>query len=265
MATRKGNFITGSIQNVVFKKRGNKQTMQSAPGKGGVKQTKATKKVAIQFGKASSLGKHIRFMFREPIFGFYDGAMINRLNIELHAILRNSYRKEANFYQFSVDSFSKLQGFNFNIKSQLNQNFWLEPESSLTANLLKITLPELKIPEQLKFPENTISCEITIATNFFCLSKGYIHKSAILQILTINNDQFIPGKHEFDFAVPDGCLCIATISLKYFTRKYTSTLLFNNKEFNPAEICAAYVTPGTFAPQNITDWDRVDNKFPEKK
>ena len=48
--------ITGRIQNIVFYKRGDKYYARSVSGS--IKQTKATKKRAGEFGKASGAGKN---------------------------------------------------------------------------------------------------------------------------------------------------------------------------------------------------------------
>jgi len=50
--------ITGRIQNIVFYKMGDKYYARTIPAR--VKQTKATKKRANEFGKASRTGKSLR-------------------------------------------------------------------------------------------------------------------------------------------------------------------------------------------------------------
>src|SRR5574338_763320 len=50
--------ITGRIQNIVFYKRGDKYYARSVPGR--IRQTKATKKRATEFGRASRAGKVLR-------------------------------------------------------------------------------------------------------------------------------------------------------------------------------------------------------------
>lgn len=154
MAIRKGNFLIGKLKDLVYKKQKNQQIVQTAPGKGMVKQTPETKKLAYLFGRASMLGKIIRASAANLIFGFHDGPMINRLTKKIQEILLQYYPAQNEIHQFTTDGFSQLNGFDFNLDSPLNKSLWVEPVITLSGHELLVNLPEIKIPAELKFPEN---------------------------------------------------------------------------------------------------------------
>ncbi len=254
MAIRKGNFILGSIEGSVFKVFRGTQVIQSAPGKGGVKQTRATKKSAGLFGKGSALAAEIRRSLYHVIHENGDGTMVSRLTTEMAAIVRHCYQPQTETFLFETDSFKSLTGFNFNQKSPFQKSLWLDLENKLSENTLTVTLPQLKIPEELKFPNRTNLCRITVCITLISLKEGLKYQVPVLQTLDITSDQHIAEKHDFEFAVPEGCLCVAGIGLNYFAVNKGITVDKRSKDFNPAVICAAFVNNGTFHTEEPNLW-----------
>ena len=81
--------LTGRIKNLICYKVGDKYYTRTAPGK--VKQTKATKKRATEFGKASGMGKCMRQQLL-PVIPFpADNKMQTRLVSVLFQWLRAGY------------------------------------------------------------------------------------------------------------------------------------------------------------------------------
>lgn len=239
-----GKQIIGMVGGLVFKKGRNGKTIIQSGG-GPVKQTKATKTASGIFGKASTLSKAIRVDLSVLINGFYDGAMVNRLNTQNREILEQCYDKDTKQYTFKADSFSRLAGFEFNAKSPLSKNLWVEPQLTLTGNQLTLSLPAMEINEQLKFPVPCNVCEIKVALAFYNLEQG-VHKQSVFQVLEVHTDQPLLPAHDFTFEVPDGCLCVMGMKLGYATLKDNIKIIKNNKAFNPAGLCGAVVTPGEF-------------------
>jgi hypothetical protein len=110
---------------------------------------------------------------------------------------------------------------------------------------LTLSLPAMEINEQLKFPVGCNVCEIIVALAFYNLEEG-VHKQRVFQVLEVNTAQPEVPAHDFTFEVPDGCLCVAGMKLKYATLEDNVKLIKNNKEFNPAGLCGAVITPGEF-------------------
>lgn len=258
MAIRKGNFLIGKLKNHAYRKVKEKQIVQTAPGKGNVKQTADTKKVAYLFGRASMLGKFVRHMAEEQIFGFHDGPMVNRLTKTLQQILLQYYPVGNETHHFKEDSFATLKGFDFNIDSPMSKSLWAEPVSSLSGLELKVTLPEINIAEEIKFPKDCEHCIITLGTKYFDLEKGYIRLSLDSRKIEVNKNQVKLEAQDYNFQLPEGCLCLTSISIQYFHQKHQLTVLYNHKLFNPAQICNAVVTPGTFVYHQQNKWKETN-------
>jgi len=254
MAKRDGNFLIGTIGKFAFKKVRGIQVVQSKPGKGNVKQTTATKAAAGLFGRGSSLASDFRKSNTHIIQGFYDGEMIGRLTKEVVAVIRQCYQEKTKVYDFGVDSFKSLEGFDFNSKSPLQKSLWINPQSSFTGNTLTITLPALKVPEELKFPPGANLCKLKICVSLFNLQEGKSLNTKDLRTLEVMRNQQILEQTEFTFQVPDGCLCLATIGLHYYTKGATEVVVKNSKIFNPAAICGIYVKDGIFNPEKPVNW-----------
>jgi len=254
MAIRKGNFLIGKLKDLVFRKLKNVQIVQTKPDKNTVRQTPDTKKKAYLFGRASMLGKSTRWLNRILIFGFHDGPMINRLTKKFQEILLPYYPVKNETHPFTTDGFARLNGFDFNLNSPLHKSFRAEPVITLSGHELKVTFPEINVPGELKFPENCDSCIITISTSAIDLENGYESLRPDYRQIEISKEQQSLEKQEFSFQLPHGCLCITGIALQYFFKKHNLKLLYNHKEFNPAQICSAVITEGKFLLKKNRAW-----------
>jgi hypothetical protein len=255
MARIIGKYIKGSAGKFVYKVIDGVQILQSAPGKGGVKQTKATKKAANIFGRSSALACTFRSGLKPVFNSFYDGKMVSRLTGEVSALVRQCYQATTQTFIFNTDSFKSLAGFNFNLASPLQRSLWLPVESKIAGNVLTITLPELKVKEDLKFPKVSNLCRIIICLKIFNLEKGLELKMQEIRRLEVKSDQVLVERQDFEFQIPEGCLCLAGIGLHYYTMSDGIAYSNNNKTFNPSGICAAHFNPGTFKDDEPLKWN----------
>lgn len=258
-----GKQLTGLVGATVSRKGKRGTTIvQTVPEK--VHQTKATKKAANLFGKGSSLAAAIRrdldFVIREG----QDGEMVNRFSQPVKAVLRQCYHPETQTFQFAADSFARLAGFEFNSGSLLINSLWVKPEMTLMGNTIKINLPEINVKEELKFPLRANVCELNIALTLIALILG-LHKHPIEQTISISKVQQIVPAQEFTFEVPHGCLCVAGIGLQYFSLDNNVKTVLNSKSFNPANVCGAIITPGSFIkpPNQVTPNDVLGSEWHE--
>lgn len=263
MARFKGKFLIGSIGNLTFKKNRKEQILQTKPGKGGVKQTTATKKAALVFGKASAFSNCIRSNFRQLTGSDYDGEMINRLNKENFAILKQCYQPETESYEFKADSFRRLNGFDFNSKSQLKDSLWVEPTVQLSEKELLIQLPEFKIPTDFKFPAYSHTCSLKLSVYLFSIKTGVDHQLN-LEPLQISNDQEMVPVREWKVEVPDGCICVTGMALHYYRIQGSMTIPVNHKAFNPAVILNTTISKGTYNLPWDVDWQFSGLSFEPK-
>src|SRR6476659_7591323 len=98
MAIYNGKNIRGSIGNVSFTPKGSVNIVRIKPGKGGVKQTTATKRSAALFGKViSPFSKIIRDSFFPITNGLHDGSMVNRMNSLISSIIYQHKEDDGSF------------------------------------------------------------------------------------------------------------------------------------------------------------------------
>jgi hypothetical protein len=257
MATVRGNKFYGSISNVVFKVIRGVQTAQSAPGKGTMKQTPATKKKATLFGRASQLGKLIRLSpLQRLIYDFYDGPMINRLNKTLREIMDRSFDKKEDTFSFNADSFAQLNGFEFNLDSPLLKNMPLAAETVLAGDKINVTLPEMQVSKDFIFPKDTISCTIHIQALFLHPESGAVLARVNEHLLEVEASKSTIERQTISFDAWEGCLCIIGIALRFSKLKFGSAVLYNSKSFNPSGICGLHFVPGEFKPEKDAFWRR---------
>ena len=262
MAFNDGKYLHGRIGNLIHKKWRGKQIVQMKTM--AINQSAATKKTAGVFGKASTLSKEIRNSVSDLYKSNYDGAMINRFTTQNAALLRHCYDPETNTYTFKEDSFSRLNGFEFNLKSPLADSLWLQPEISLTENTLLIALPEFAIPDQLKFPVLANTCNLTCFVTLYAL-QAHLRHNHQPQILEISNTQSIVPAQQWTYDVPEGCLAVVSMGLEFYNLNGNIKTVINSKTFNPAGICGALYHPGICTVEEKTNpsnnWKRMNVGF----
>ncbi|WP_256005072.1 hypothetical protein [Pedobacter deserti] len=250
MAQFKGKHLSGLMGNLVARRGRDGSTILQIKASR-VKQTKATKASAGVFGKASSLACDIRTQLGY-LYGLdNDSGMVNRFNTPVRDVLMHCFDKETQTYSFQEDSFSRLAGFNFNIKSPLENTLWVMPEVTLEGTSLKVSIPELEIGSNLLFPDTTKLCVLRVAVSRIALYEG-LTSALQTQELIINREQGIVPAQEFTFEVPQGCLCTAAIGLLFYEVSADNVRYsYNCKEFSPAAILGAIIVPGEFVPPPV--------------
>jgi hypothetical protein len=257
MARRIGRHFVGKVGTINTRLYRGMEVMQSNPGRGKVKQTANTKKAAGIFGKSSALAATFRTGLKPVINGNYDGEMISTFTGMMRTIVQQCYNVENSTFNFEKDDFNSLVGFDFNKRSPLLKNMWIAPTAELSNNILRITIPALKIGDDLKFPERTNLCKIKVVMGIYNLTEGYLHNYTPIQLINVNAEDDIVESQHLDFDVPAGCVCFAGIGLNYYTLAQNIAHQANNKDFNPAAICGVFVNDGEWEMGRVADWTRV--------
>ena len=254
MGIIKGKFITGPAGPVNFRVLNGKNIVSAKMVKGTMKQTKRTIAVATTFGIANRLSGEMMQSLKKPLGGLQDNLMFKRLIKTLHHIFCNARNLTEEQYSFTSKSFNPLAGFDFNINSPLKQSLNTVPAVSLHNGLLRLVFNELDNPENINYPMRSKSCEIVVSMTLFRLKEGLKIPGAEYQRLKLKRDQNTISAHEFNFSVPDGCLCIVAINMYFywFTDNYLSIL--NHKKFSPGSIFAAYYVPGEYPGDDGRKW-----------
>ncbi len=252
MARIIGKYIRGAVGDVVFKTHGDIQILQARPRKKKSRQSKKTKKAASIFGLASSLAAEFRRKLSALVTTFYDGTMIFRLNTEVLQSLRQANNPETNTFHFLNDSFVRLDGFDFNIKSPLYNNLLLLPEVEISSPVVTVSLPGLEMSKDLKFPVDIVFCNVLIGCSFYDIA-GLHTKTEFVSFLAENKKGTCTLPQRWEFELHPGCVCITAISLQYIKSGLAGDTIVNSKTFNPAAILKALVLDG-----------EVDNAVTEK-
>jgi len=258
MAIRKGKSLSGSVDKLVHRKWRNLEIVQSAPGKGGVKQTEATKKASSLFGVASGMAFDIRSMLSFFIINFYDGSNHNRMTALLKSILEKCLDKTTNTYTFVQDTFDRLIGLEFNTSSLLTTYLKVIPTSNYKDGVMTVTVPELINNQEFIFPKETSSCIITIGTESYELREKRRTRGYKSYSFEVDCQQPLIESKSFEFEVPDGCLCIVGITIQYYLTDRYGTNRVNSKTLNPSGICGAILTPGEFKEEQGLYWTTIE-------
>lgn len=251
MAIFDGKFIRGVVGDVVFRKVGDSQRMSRRVPKGAIKQTTATRRASNTFGLASSLGACLREVLKADLKGFVDTGMHSRLTAKLYRIFSQSLDRETKAFNFQNDSFKDLEDFGFNNRSALLDSLGVKPMVTMETGAISLLLPSLR---KLRFPQHTISCEMTVSVTLIALEEGIITQHPDRKKILIEKSAANLNPYRFSFDVPPGCLCIVSMVLDFYMDYKSHIRLFNSKKFSPAAICGAIISPGKFTRQDSHFW-----------
>ncbi|WP_158796181.1 hypothetical protein [Pedobacter sp. L105] len=264
MAKKDGKFIRGAIGDLVYRVVNEKQSVYPKPDPKKLKQTDNTKRAAEVFARAGLIGRYLRVSLANQINSYADYKMKNRLLATLRQCLKGSPNETTGIFNFKEDSFTSLEGFEFNEDSKLSKLLSNRSTTTLNEGILTVTIPENKIGSELKFPGNTFYCKVLVNVSLCRLEDGYMEKEAESQLITIARDEDLLEQQTFSFNVPDGCLCIVSTFLQYANYAKNNPSVINHKTFNPGQISKALITPGVYQDNDDSSWEKMEAK-PKRK
>lgn len=258
MARLDGKFIKGAVGATVFKKYRGKQVMQKAPQYSPSSQTKASKESATVFGRASNLAMSFRDVLSPIITGEVGGDMVNRLNSDVVNILNQSIDPVNGEFLFQANSFSRLNGFEFNSNSLVRDTFFAQPSLLVTGTTLNISIPEIQMPSEFKFPKGINWCMLGLGLGMFDLEYGHTFFSPVAskEIEYQYDSAPIPAQ-EFNFEIEPGCLCIMVISLQFLKNTFAGRMFYNTVDFNPVAVLNAFIAEGAVNEDGVKNWDKM--------
>ncbi|MNX89204.1 hypothetical protein D3C86_1212110 [compost metagenome] len=243
MAKFDGKFFKGMVGPVVYKQYRGMQLVTAKSRLTLSGQTANTRKAAAAFGLTSSLAADLRKNLCNVVTDFYDGTMIYRFKKLVQEAVYHSADRDAGTYNFTANSFERLNGFEFNAASPVASNFFAQPEQEITGDTLVLSMPEIKLPYDLKFPGNADLCLLNIAVGMYDLTYG--HKSICpVQSVEIVNGPGVTPARSFEFTIEPGCLCITILSFQYIQKTFSGNQIINSKVFNPVAIFRAVMADG---------------------
>jgi hypothetical protein len=134
----------GKLGNQIGYRKGKHYFMRQAPTV--VRQTSATKKVAMDFGTASKGSRVIRHALQESLPHCYDPSLNIRLNKVLGEMVRADTQHPAGQRIITTENMKGLQGFQFNEHTGLGQFLADAPVIEMAdKNSLSISLPDILV------------------------------------------------------------------------------------------------------------------------
>jgi hypothetical protein len=262
MAKFDGKFLTGIVGPVVYKKYRGMQLVTAKSRLTLERQTPNTHKAAAIFGLTSSLAADMRRNVGKVVTDFYDGTMVYRFKTAVQLAMRQAMDPETGTYHFTTNSFDRLNGFEFNADSPVMHHLFVQPEQQLTGNTLTLKLPEMKIPQDLKFPKKASSCILNIAVGMYDLTYGHSIICPIQSIeIPYSYETEILPERQFDFVIVPGCLCITLLSFQFVQKTFSGNQIINSKGFNPVALFRATIADGTVDKEHTKGWQSMRFKL----
>jgi hypothetical protein len=237
MAIVKGKFIVGLVGPIVYKMHRGQQVITARP-RSGHKITAETKQAAHTFGKASGFASQIRQSVSDIVTKNYDGTMNYRLNQELVLILKKARDPETGAFYFDPFSFEALRGFQFNSKSPFNHSLFVNPYITVSDGQLSLHLPEISVPQDMKFPLQATSCNINFEVVEFNVVEGK-KKKTLLGTKAIAHAIGVTPAQEWTAALTPGWFSVVVMSLNYVEHTYAGDVVLNSKTYCPAMMIQA--------------------------
>lgn len=160
MAFQKGPvYISGMTKDgVIFYESEGRFLTRTKPGRGGVRQTEATKASARLFGRSSKQAKLVYETFKPIIPAYsYNRTMFGRMRSRMNMVLGN----HRDFRLVSGPEYRRLHGFSFNdrglLPNILRKNILC---NRVADNTLVCELPELNPLHDMRYPKNASAIEI---------------------------------------------------------------------------------------------------------
>ncbi|MDN3677108.1 hypothetical protein QWY90_07260 [Flavobacterium paronense] len=243
MATIKNNkMLSGTIGPLVFREVYNKQVAQGK--RKNIKQTKATKKSASEFGVCSRWAKNLRIGLTPLLVGQTDSTMHQRFTTTVYNAIRTNTSiplGERNPFNTAMDS---LLGFEFNTHSPFKGYF--KPTFSTertTTNEVVITLPDFDPSTAMGFPMGCCNAKLLVfayATDF----KETTIPLVFHNMLSITQNNVLPAQELLHTTpIPEGYFVLAAVKLLYYNPNLlTERNYLNTKEFSPVMVVMAEAT-----------------------
>jgi len=232
MALQKTVFVTGKLANIIFYEFRGTPCGRTMPAK--VRQTKATKASARQFGKAATLSKLLRQLLTPVLPDPLNKKMMYRLNATLAKWLR---RDKSNA------GLSHLEGFEFNMEALLKEK--VRKSLSIdwtTKGKVILKMPELVPVRDIAAPVNTreLHWQIMVAS----ISHNKIPTVRNSYTNSINmvyyNEPRAAENLSMPFVINSGDLAVVAVALQYTSERKGDLVIVDDNRWKPAMILGSY-------------------------
>ncbi|MFI5192480.1 MAG: hypothetical protein ACHQD7_00420 [Chitinophagales bacterium] len=228
--------FTGRIQNLIYYKRGNRTCVRTMPER--VRQTKATKARAGEFGRASRIGKAIREVLLPVIPNPKDMSMQTRLVAALFQWLQSANARPADL----AGPVSQVTGLDLSdpghsVRERWRVSFQVDHPSS---GLIQIRIPAFVPKDSILAPAKTVSVTCKISAGSCDAATGTALGSASLERTFVYDRTPVAAETiSMKLPTPKGSLIVTGIVLEYRVNKNGYPQTNTNKNFMPANIVHA--------------------------
>lgn len=261
MARFDGKHFRGKIGDTSYKVYREQQVVSGASTKAEFVRTEPIDRSSNLFGKVSTLNSYIRMYMSALYDKFHDGEMLGRLNASTNLAMNSVFNEEQLTFSFTPDTFNRLAGFEFNIKSRVADVFLAHLAVTYTEGKVSILIPELIVSKQIEFPSASTKCRVIFSRTHFDLEHGYGQDSESNHITVVKDKTLalIPPQ-TVEFTTEPGCLCLIGIGFHFYKESFIGEVMINNKEFSPVAILSAYMIEGTHVlPVDVEGWSTMSN------
>ncbi|SKB54889.1 hypothetical protein SAMN05660841_01153 [Sphingobacterium nematocida] len=244
MAIIENGYLRGQIGNLVNRKVGNKNVVQTKPSDK-IRQTRWTEAASRDFGTASSAGALIRRAFRPLHLDMHDSRMHNRLQQQMQRVLRGHGKQDQGDLHVKRGNIQRLVDFQFNEKSHLYDYLYFNPKVSFESDgTTSLSLPAINAQRNFFIPKNCSHVMLKIEAIGFDF--GFNRFEVIgsheieLPIYSQNGEAITPQTLIFEPKDQHYDSIVVSLSILYITKNGSYTFLLNSEDLNPVGIIAAY-------------------------
>lgn len=236
-------IITGSIGNISYRMLNGQSIVQSKPGRGGVKQTAATKLTATEFGVANHIGMRLRHCLFPVLQHGSDKAMHRRFSTVLLKTMQTDMIHPKGSRQLVDSDLTLLTGFEFHADSPVNEYSRVVPSWINTAGQVTITVPEFSPKVAVSHPKEASHVMLCYFITVIDSQHWLVKHEEVFKLRFGVNDPMVTATAWESAVLPLGCLVLLTEAV-YFIRhnRLLDDVVLNDKTLHPARVTGAFVS-----------------------
>ncbi|WNM17930.1 hypothetical protein [Flavobacterium capsici] len=231
----KKNF-KGLVGNVVFREQDGMQIVQSRATN--VKQSKATKSCATEFGNCSKWAKQLRIGLTPFLLGMTDNTMHQRLTTAIYSRIKGTTGMEIGTRTPFTVWMEPMGRFEYNLNSPFENYFRPNIYSTLNAaHEVTVLINDFVVDTDVTFPLGCSTADLVILIQATTLEEGYTPLELYITI-PVNKGTVLPEDIEWvTEPMPPHHLITVSAKLYYYNlNTFSGRNYLNTKTFSPAQM-----------------------------
>jgi len=235
-------LLSGTVGNYTFKVINGIGIVQSRPGKGGVKQTVATKSSASEFGNAHRLAKKIREAQFPLLQDMADSRMYNRFATALYRTVLSADGLPKGTRTIRDGDLGALGQFQFNIQSPFSKYCSVPIQAALDGqDRMHIVLDAFDPTKDVLNPEMASEARLAILVTAFDPEDGTESHAELFQLAFGISDTATQTQEWTSGVLPKGTIVFVSAALFYYRdNSLIGPVGLNSKKMHPAEIVKVF-------------------------